>query len=259
MKKLIFILIFPIFLFAKIKIVTYFPLETEFIKKIAKNQVEVSEITHRYSNKFTEIPSSELRKLSNSNLFFHLGLNIETTYAELLKKNNRDLKVIDLSKDIEKINANPYIWTDPFAIKDVARNILDTLIEFDSGNSKFYKKNYNDFLSEIDEIFLKILQNLNKSNINSFYAIEDYWDYFANRFRLEIIKKDKKIFTTLELMDLSKTYEESSSNKLLYCYSKDEEFANILAKNLKAEAIENDIFSGDWQTNLLNLTSSIVR
>ena len=98
----------------------------------------------------------------------------------------------NLSKDIKKINANPYIWTDPFAIKDVARNKLDTLIEFDNGNSKFYKKNYNDFLSEIDEIFLKILQNLNKSNINSFYAIEDYWDYFANRFRLEIIKKDKK-------------------------------------------------------------------
>lgn len=114
-------------------------------------------------------------------------------------------------------------------------------------------------MSEIDEIFLKILQNLNKSNINSFYAIEDYWDYFANRFKLEIIKKDKKIFTTLELMDLSKTYKDSSSNKLLYGYSKDEEFANVLAKNLKAEAIENDIFSGDWQTNLLNLTSSIVR
>lgn len=52
-KKLLLILAFPIFLFAKIQVTTYFPLETQFVKKIGKNEVEVYEITHRYSDNYS--------------------------------------------------------------------------------------------------------------------------------------------------------------------------------------------------------------
>lgn len=259
MKHLIFILIFPVFLFAKIQVTTYFPLETQFVKKIAKQEVEVREITHRFSTNYVEIPSSELKKLSTSKLFFHLGLDIENRYAKVLKQKNNSLEVVDLSLNIDKISSNPYIWTDPFAIKDIAKTIFDSLVQVDKRNMKFYKKNYEDFLNEIDQVFLTILQNLNKSKINSFYALEDYWDYFANRFRLEVIKQDKKMFTTSELKDLSKFCEDNDTDKLLYCYSKDEKLANLLATNLKAKAIENNIFSEDWQMNLMNLTNSIIR
>ncbi|WP_198305288.1 metal ABC transporter solute-binding protein, Zn/Mn family [Arcobacter vandammei] len=259
MKKLIFILIFPIFLFAKIQVTTYFPLESAIIKKIVKQEAEITEISHRFINKYIEIPTSELKKLSNSKFFLHFGLDIENKYADILKQNNKKLEIVDLSKNIDKISSNPYIWTDPFAIKDIAKNVFDLFSKIDTRNHSFYKKNYESFLNEIDETFLFILQNLNKSDINSFYAIEDYWDYFANRFRLEVIKKDKKVFTTLELKNLNKTYENSEATKLLYCYSYDEKFANILATNLKVQAIENNIFNEDWHTNLINLTNSIIK
>jgi len=258
-KKLLLILAFPIFLFAKIQVTTYFPLETQFVKKIGKNEVEVYEITHRYSDNYIEIPKSALNKLSSSKLFFHFGLNIERDYAKILKEKNSAISIIDLSKNIQKIDLNPYIWTDPFATRDIAKNIFESLIEVDKRNKDFYKKNYQELLNEIDKTFLTILQNLNKSKVNSFYAIENYWDYFANRFRLEVIKKDKKAFSTNELKDLSKTYEDKDINKLLYCYSKDEKLANTLAKSLKAKPIENDIFNEDWETNLINLANSITR
>lgn len=148
---------------------------------------------------------------------------------------------------------------DPFAIKIVAKNIFDSLVEIDIKNQQFYKKNYEEFLNEIDEVFLTILQNLNKSKVNSFYAIDDYWDYFANRFRLEVIKKDKKMFSTNELKDLSNTYKNIDTNKLLYCYPKDQNIANTLARSLNAKPVENDIFNEDWQTNLTNLANNIIK
>ena len=260
MKKLIlFILIFPLFLSAKIQVTTYFPLETQFIKKIAKQEVEVAQISHRFSKSYSELPPSGLKKLSSSKIFFHFGLDIENDYEKVLKQNNQQIIVVNLSKNIPKLGLNPYIWMDPFAIKIVAKNIFDSLVEIDIKNQQFYKKNYEEFLNEIDEAFLTILQNLNKSKVNSFYAIDDYWDYFANRFRLEVIKKDKKMFSTNELKDLSNTYKNKDTNKLLYCYPKDQNRASTLARSLNAKPVENDIFNEDWQTNLINLSNSIIK
>ncbi len=240
------------------QITTYFPLESAIVKKIAKKEADIVEITHRFTNNYTEISPSEIKKLSSSKLFFHFGMDIENRYAKLLKQNNDKIQIVDLSSNIEKIGNNPYIWTDPFVIKDIAKNIFETFSRYDILNKKYYEKNYKEFIDEVDAIFLKILQNLNKSSINSFYAIENHWDYFANRFRLEVIRKDKKVFSTLELKNLNKTYENSDINKLLYCYSNDEKLATLLARNLKSEVMESDIFNEDWQTSLFELSNFLI-
>ena len=48
MFKILFILLFPLVLFSKIQVVTYFPLESHLINKIAQKEVKIREITSRY-------------------------------------------------------------------------------------------------------------------------------------------------------------------------------------------------------------------
>lgn len=259
MKKLLFLIFLPVFLFAKYQVVTFFPLETHIVKKIAKQEAQIIEITHRYTEKFHELSPSEIAKLSKSRLYFHFGMKVEQSYADILEKNNPKLLVVDLSKNIEKIGNNPYIWTDPFILKKVAKNIYDTVVLIDKKNEIFYKKNYNTFLDEIDETFFKIMQNFNKSDINSLYAIDDYWDYFAKRFRLELIKKERKTFSTLELKKIVEKDQDNSANKILFRDNEDYKIAFTLAANLNIKVVENDIFNEDWQENLFNLTTGILR
>ena len=193
MLKIFFILFLPLLLFSKIQILTYFPLETHIVKKIGQKEIVPREITNRYLSEFRKIPSSEISRLSNSKIYFHFGLDIEKEYESILIEKNPNLKIIDMSKDVNKINNNPYIWMDPFAMRVIAKNIYEALIELDNNKKDFYKENYERFLDEIDDTFLKIKQKMSGSEITTIYAFDDYWDYFANRFRLDIIKKENKL------------------------------------------------------------------
>ena len=125
MLKIFFILFLPLLLFSKIQILTYFPLETHIVKKIGQKEIVPREITNRYLSEFRKIPSSEISRLSNSKIYFHFGLDIEKEYESILIEKNPNLKIIDMSKDVNKINNNPYIWMDPFAMRVIAKNIYE--------------------------------------------------------------------------------------------------------------------------------------
>lgn len=257
MKKIFFILFFPLFLFSKIQVVTYFPLESHIVKKIAQDEVKIREISNRFIEQYHELPSSEISKLSNGTVYFHFGLDVENEYLKLLKNKNSQIIDANLSLNIEKINNNPYIWTDPFLMRDIAKNIYETLSSIDKNNSSFYKTNYERFLDEIDEAFLKVKQKINSSEVTAVYVFDDYWEYFAKRFRIKTIKKEKKYLNISEIPELIKFTQKQNITKILYLSNQD--YNNILSisSNLNIKAIEDDIFQSNWQLNLVNLAQNI--
>lgn len=259
MIKIFFLILSPLFLFAKMQILAYFPLETHIIKKIAQNEIVPREITNRYLSELRKLPSSEISRLSNSKIYFHFGLDIEKEYESILKEKNPDLIIIDMSKGVDKLDNNPYIWMDPFAMRIVAKNIYEAFISIDKNKKDFYEENYEKFLDEIDDTFLKIKQKMNGSEVTSLYAFDDYWDYFANRFRLYVIKKEKKY---LNISDISNTLEFTQNQnikKLLFYRGMDYNIALSLSSNLNVEIIEDDIFEDKWQFNLLNLSNNLFK
>lgn len=259
MMKILFLILSPLFLFAKMQIVTYFPLETHIIKKIAEKEIVPREITNRYLSKFRKLPSSEVSRLSNSKIYFHFGLDVEKEYENTLKERNPNLIVIDMSKGVDKLNTNTYIWMDPFAMRIVAKNIYEAFVEIDKKKKDFYKENYENFLDEIDDTFLKVKQKMSGSDVTTIYAFDDYWDNFANRFRLNIIKKEKKY---LNIADISSTLEFTQNRnikKLLFYRGMDYNIALSLSSNLNVEMIEDNIFGDQWQFNLLNLSQNLFK
>lgn len=259
MMKILFLILSPLFLFAKMQIVTYFPLETHIIKKIAEKEIVPREITNRYLSEFRKLPSSEVSRLSNSKIYFHFGLDVEKEYENTLKERNPNLIVIDMSKGVDKLNTNTYIWMDPFAMRIVAKNIYEAFVEIDKKKKDFYKENYENFLDEIDDTFLKVKQKMSGSDVTTIYAFDDYWDNFANRFRLNIIKKEKKY---LNIADISSTLEFTQNRnikKLLFYRGMDYNIALSLSSNLNVEIIEDDIFGDQWQFNLLNLSQNLFK
>jgi zinc transport system substrate-binding protein len=257
--KIFFILFLPLFLFSKIQIVTYFPLETKIVKKIAQKEVVTREITARYLPTFRNIPKSEVSRLSNSKIYFHFGLDVEKEYEKILKEVNPNLIVVDMSKDVDKLGNNPYFWTDPFALRVVAKNIYEAMIQIDKQKTDFYKENYEKFLEEVDDTFLKIKQKIYGSEVLEVYAFDDYWDYFANRFRIKIVKKEKKYLNITEIPSAVQFTKDRNIKKLLYYNGMDYNVALSLSSNLNVEILEDDIFGDIWQLNLINFSQNLFK
>lgn len=259
MLRIFFIFSFPLFLFAKVQIVTYFPLETYIVKKIAQREAFSREITGRYLSEYRKIPRSEISRLANSKIFFHFGLDVEKEYESILKERNPNLIIVDLSQGINKIEDNPYFWTDPFNLRVVAKSIYETFIEVDKRKKDFYKENYEDFLDEIDATFLRIKEKMKDSDITIAYTFDDYWVYFANRFRIELVKEEKKYLDITKVSKYKEYTKEKNIKRLLFYRDMDYNIALSYKNNLELQIIENDIFTDIWQTNLIEFSQNLFK
>jgi zinc transport system substrate-binding protein len=257
MLRIIFILLLPLLLFSKIQVLTYFPLETHLLNKIAQNQIKTREISSRYVETYAELPPSEISRLSNSRIYFHFGLDIEKKYAQLLLTQNPNLIVVDISLNVNKIDNNPYIWTDPLNLRVVAKNIYDTFVKYDKNNEPYYKENYEKFLDDVDQTFLRIKQKLNSCDTQYIYVFDNYWDYFAKRFGIVTIKREKRILNISEISQMSAFVKDKNIKKLLFSINDNHEYILSLTNNLNITAVEDDIFNNTWQLNLFNLTQNL--
>ncbi|MDD2894674.1 MAG: zinc ABC transporter substrate-binding protein [Aliarcobacter sp.] len=257
MLRIIFILVLPLFLFSKTQVLSYFPLETHLLKKIAQNEIKTREISSRYLENYTELPRSEISRLSNSKIFFHFGLDVEKKYAQVLLEQNPTLIVVDISLNVNRIDANPYIWTDPLNLRVVAKNIYDTFVKYDKKNESYYKENYEKFLDEVDQTFLRIKQKLNTCDTQYIYVFDNYWDYFAKRFGIVTILREKRYLNVSEIPQISAFTKDKNIRKVLFSKNDNHEYTLSLTNNLNIAAIEDDIFNNTWQLNLLNLTQNL--
>lgn len=259
MFKIFFLLLFPLLSFSKNYVLTYFPLETHLINKIAQKEIKVREISSRYLSSYQELPPSEISKLSNAKIYFHFGLDVEEKYAEILLKQNPNLIVIDISANVNKIDKNPYIWTDPLNLRVVAKNIYEAFVKIDKYKEPYYRENYEKFLDEIDETFLRIKQKLNGSEIQYIYVFNDFWEYFAKRFGIITIHREKRYLNISEIPQMNEFARNKNITKILFSRDDNQDFVISISENLSLKAIEDDIFNNSWQLNILNLVQNITK
>lgn len=258
MLKIVLILLFSnLILSAKYLVTTYFPLETTLLNKIGQKEFKIKEIKTVYNSEFNKLAPTDIEKFANVKVYFHLGLDIEKEYAKILKEYNSELLIVDLSENIKKVDNNPYIWTDPLLLREIAQNMYNNLVLIDGINKDYYKTNYEAFLNELDDMFLRIKQKIDTSPTSSLYVFDDYWFYFAQRFRLNLIKREKRFISAKEVIELIKFSEENSVNKLLISKRESTDIVKSMISNTKITTIEDDIFDELLFVNLVSLASNI--
>ncbi|MGA1940960.1 metal ABC transporter solute-binding protein, Zn/Mn family [Arcobacter sp. YIC-310] len=262
MKKTLFLLILPLLAFSKFQITVYMPIEEFFIKKIAQNYVRAKKVALYYTDKPIDFKYSDLSRLAQTRAYFHFGLDIEKSYISKFKEINPQIKVFDLSKGIKKLELkngkiNPYIWTDPLLLRVVASNIYNALIQLDSINKEHYKRNYELLLTKLDKLFLDIRANLYKSDIYNIYVFDDYWDYFANRFSLNLYKREKKIIKADTLKDLESFTKTNEIKAILIQGKKTDTYVKSLASKVELPLKKHDIFEELFFFNLESLSKKL--
>jgi zinc/manganese transport system substrate-binding protein len=207
MKKLLVILFLVLTAtidFAQIKVVTSLSVIYDLVNQIGKDKVKADYICRGDQDPHdVEVMPSYMLKLRNADLFIEIGLGLEMWAPQLIDgSRNNKIKIIDLSKDIDKkevptgkVDAsqgdvhpygNPHYWLDPENIKIMAKEILDALSDAAPDDKKYFQTNYNSYISRLDTKIKEWNTKMAKVKGKSFVFFHSSWIYFADRYGIKI-------------------------------------------------------------------------
>jgi len=280
MKKLLFLLIFTTFTFAKTNIIVSILPQKTFVDKIGGDKVhtvimvEAGSSPHNYEPK-----PSQMKEITEADLYLSIGVEFEKVWLEKFKNQNQNLIVSDISKNINKTamkshahdehehheekevkSKDPHIWVDPINVKQIVRNICETLIEVDKRNSDYYKENLVKYLKELDDLDSEIKSILKDTEKDAtFMVFHPAWGYFASRYNLtqlpvEVEGKEPKMKALVQLMKKAK---EQKVQAIFTQPEFSDKSAKIIANNLGIKVIKASPLAKNWSVNLTNLAKAI--
>ncbi len=269
-------LIFNSFLYAKLNIVVSVLPEVSFVKSIGQDLVKVSVMVKPGDSPHTYEPKPrQMRDISRADIYFAIGVEFENAWLPRFTNQNKNMLVVDLSKDIKKEpmatfkgastkkeHLDPHIWVAPKNIKLIAKEISKTLCKKDTKNCTFYKKNYRDFILHVESIDKKIKNILQKAPKNSkFMVFHPAWGYFANEYHLtqlpiEIEGKTIKPKSMIKIIKIAK------KEKIKAIFTQPEfsdKIAKELAKELNIKVIKVTPLNPKWEENLIDFAKAIAQ
>lgn len=263
MKK-IFILLFlcVISLFAQKKVITVTIDPQKFIvEKIVKTNMRVKSI-YQGSDFHIRFRKLALKEISYSNLYMTIGLDLEKNILTQLKAYNKNLSTFDMSKDVQKMSMNgkenPYVWTDPLKVRDMAKTVFIKISDIDPKNREFYRKNYENFAQELDDLYLKIKLHFSNSSFG-IYSFDDYWDYYLTRFDFRYYKVNKEVLSADAISSFIRKSKERKVEVLLVDEMTPLRIAKSIASNATSRIVTSDIFKYSFMGDLFILSQNITK
>lgn len=195
-----------------VAITSFYPLY-EFTNQIGQDKVDVSVLVPFGIEPHDWEPTiNDLQKIQNTDLIIINGVGFENWIHDI-ESINSDVLLVDTSNGISVLQNDPHIWLNPVFAKTQVENIVESLIIIDPTNEKFYRNNADNYISQLDILDKKIIQELSQCK-KDFVTFHDAFSYFAVQYGLNqhtIISSnephDEPSSKTLEsIINLAKNY-----------------------------------------------------
>ena len=154
-----------------------------------------------------EVTEVLLEQYSDNELFIFNGLSEEKNYIKPMLKNNKDLKIIDVSSNMHYDYSIEELWLDPNNLLTIANNIKNGFDEYI--NSKYLvneiNKNYEELKINLTMLEGKYYSTFKKSDTNTIIVSNDSFKYLE-KYGVKVIsldkdtRKDKDINNAKELL-----------------------------------------------------------
>jgi len=258
---------------ANINVIVSILPQKNFVKNIGGDKVDITLMVKPGSSPHTYEPKpTQMQAISKANIYFSIGVEFENVWLNKFKAQNKNMVIIDVGKNINKLDMDenmkhdkddikdPHIWTSPKNIKIIAKNILHALIKYDTINKTYYKHNYNKFIQKIDKVDNQIKNIFNKmSKKPTFIVFHPSWAYYAAYYGLkqisvEIGGKNPKPKSIIRIIKIAK------KNHIKAIFVSPEfsiKSAKLIANELNIKVIKISPLEYDWSNNLFILTRSL--
>jgi zinc transport system substrate-binding protein len=286
MKKVLLILsLLCVTAFAKLNTVVSILPQKTFLEQIGGDKVNISLMVKPGNSPHTYEPKpSQMVAISKAKLYFAIDIEFEHVWLDRFLNQNKNLKVIDVSKGIKKLpiqkhshdddehhghhdkdehngNLDPHVWTSVLNVKIIAKNIYEALSKYDSLNQAYYKSNYDKFLSKLDETDKKIKSILSKSHDAKFMIFHPAWGYFAKEYDLiqVAIESGGKKPKPKHVMEIIKEAKEENIKAIFTSPEFSDKVSKQIAKELGIPVRKVSPLNPKWSQNLINFAKAIAK
>ena len=135
--------------------------------------------------------------LSQSQLYFSIGVPFETIWIDRIKSIHPNLQFVPLHDKVRTVHEHgthhsdstrdPHIWTSPKKVKSIAQKIKDTLSHAKPEKEKYFEDNLQAFFHDLNLLDKDIRAILGNSDNRRFMVFHPAWSYFAKDYGLEQI------------------------------------------------------------------------
>ncbi|WP_321495248.1 metal ABC transporter solute-binding protein, Zn/Mn family [uncultured Desulfobacter sp.] len=255
-----------------------------FVQQIGMDKVDVNVMVQPGASPATYEPKpAQMAKLSETRLYFSIGVPFETFWLDKIASANPDMIIVHTDKNIKKqpmaehhhqgeeqgdhhddkahmdddhdhghAGLDPHIWLSPRLVMIQAGHILDALAQADPGNKDFYMENYSAFIRQIEALDQDLTRMLQNNAGMQFMVFHPSWGYFARDYKLKMIPieiegKDPKPAKLQELIRHAK----DEGIKVIFVQPQfSTKSAGLVARAINGQVIPADPLALDWLDNL---------
>ena len=250
-----------------------------FVEKLGGSMVDVNVMIPPGHSPATYEPSiRQMNRLYSSKIYFSIGhIPFESAWMKKIISVNKSMKIYDTSAGAElissgsahshghegddheyEVHVNPHIWLSPREVKSQAHVIFRALSEFDPDNTVLYKKNYEEFILELDKLDKRIREILSGLKKRKFIVYHPSWGYFARDYGLEEIPvemdgKNPTAYHIRTLVDLANR----EDIRVIFIQSQfDTSQARTIANEIKGTVVKIDPLAEDWPGNMKKVSEA---
>ena len=185
-----------------------------FVERIGGDYIDVEVLVGPGQSPATYEPTPrQMSQLSNSRVYFRIGVPFEKVFIPKIFSSFRQLRIVDTSEGVPlryfsqsatKQVADPHIWLDPKRVKIQADTICRELILIDPAHADVYRENLKVFQDDLDDVDESIAQSLKTLRGGRIFVFHPAFGYFAQSYGLEqsAIEVEGKQPSARQLSDL---------------------------------------------------------
>lgn len=274
-------LLFPMTIFADTAIKVHVSIlpQKYFVEKIGRDKVKVDVLVKPGKSPATYAPSpDQIKKLGMSDIYFKIGVPFENGILNKIRSMNKT-KIIDTNKDVvlrdmtkhsheKKLNHNshaagkdPHTWMNPLIVKRQSRTIFQTLSKFDPGSREYYKKNYLNFIKDLNKLDKRLHTILNELKGENLFVFHPFLGYFTEAYGLHQIAIETmgKAPKGKELSRIIKLAKKEGIKKIFVQPQFDRNAADKIASVINGRVISIDPLAYDYLDSMENIAQTIAR
>ena len=252
-----------------------------FVERIGGEHVAVQVMVEPGQSPHTYEPKPEqLVALSQSNVYFSIGVSFEDAWLERIAAASPGMLLVDTAAGIERRyieahdhgdddddheedyegeNLDPHIWLSPRLVKIQARHMADALAELDPEHAQEYRDNLVAFEAEIDALDAEIRQQLAGLTSAKFLVFHPSWGYFADEYGLEqvAIEVGGQEPSAAELAQLITMAREEGIRVVFAQPEFSTRSAEVIAEEIDGRVLLINPLALDWAENLREVARTV--
>ena len=252
-----------------------------FVERIGGEHVAVQVMVEPGQSPHTYEPKPEqLVALSQSNVYFSIGVSFEDAWLERIAAASPGMLLVDTAAGIERRpieahdhgdddddheedhegeNLDPHIWLSPRLVRIQARHMADALAELDPEHAQEYRDNLVAFEAEIDALDAEIRQQLAGLTSVKFLVFHPSWGYFADEYGLEqvAIEVGGQEPSAAELAQLITMAREEGIRVVFAQPEFSTRSAEVIAEEIDGRVLLINPLALDWAENLREVARTV--